>query len=198
VAGRPIQDTPEHGISKEGLLERVQRFVPSEIKLRRPVLRPGVVPRPELTTLLRDSDATVALVVAPPGYGKTTVVSQMTTAAERPFAWLTVTEQDNDPSALLAYLALALDSVEQLDPQTFAALAMSEADLMSIRLPRLDNVLAHRSLPFVLVLDDVHLLRDARSVAVLERLADQMPRHFPSGACAPTVICVASAQTVWR
>jgi LuxR family transcriptional regulator, maltose regulon positive regulatory protein len=30
-------------------------------------------------------------------------------------------------------------------------------------------------LPFVLVLDDVHLLREAGSVAVLERLADQMP-----------------------
>jgi LuxR family transcriptional regulator, maltose regulon positive regulatory protein len=170
-----MQDTSEHRISREGLLEGVLRFVPSEIKLRRPVLRPGVVPRPELTKRLRDSDATVALVVAPPGYGKTTVVSQMTTAAERPFAWLTVTEQDNDPSALLAYLALALDSVESLDPQTFAALAMSEADLVSIRLPRLGNVLAHRSLPFVLVLDDVHLLRDAGSVAVLEQLANQMP-----------------------
>jgi LuxR family transcriptional regulator, maltose regulon positive regulatory protein len=164
-----------NGASKEGLLEGALRFVPSEIKLRRPELRPGVVPRPELTTRLQESDATVALVVAPPGYGKTTLVSQMTTAAERPFAWLTVTEGDNDPSALLAYLALALDSVESLDPHTFAALAMSEADFISIRLPRLGNVLANRSLPFALVLDDVHLLREPGSVAVLECLADQMP-----------------------
>jgi len=159
----------------EGLLEGVLRFVPSEIKLRRPELRPGVVPRPDLTKRLDASDATVALVVAPPGYGKTTLVSQLTAGAEQPFAWLTVTEEDNDPSALLAYLALALDAVESLDPQTFAALAMSEADLVSIRLPRLGNVLANRSLPFVLVLDDVHLLHSSGSVAVLERLADQMP-----------------------
>ena len=159
----------------EGLREGVLRFVPSEIKLRRPELRPGVVPRPDLTTRLDASDATVALVVAPPGYGKTTVVSQLTAGAEQPFAWLTVTEEDNDPSAFLAYLALALDTIEALDPQTFAALAMSEADLVSIRLPRLGNVLANRSLPFVLVLDDVHLLHSSGSVAVLERLADQMP-----------------------
>jgi LuxR family transcriptional regulator, maltose regulon positive regulatory protein len=156
-------------------LERVLRFVPSEIKLRRPELRAGVVSRPGLTARLRDSDATVALVVAPPGYGKTTLVSQVTVAAERPFAWLTVTAEDNDPSSLLAYLALALDSIEPLDPQTFAALAMSEADLASIRLPRLGNVLAQLSLPFVLVLDDVHLLHEPGSVAVLERLADEMP-----------------------
>ena len=32
-----------------------------------------------------------------------------------------------------------------------------------------------RSLPFVLVLDDVHLLHSSGSVAILERLADQMP-----------------------
>jgi LuxR family transcriptional regulator, maltose regulon positive regulatory protein len=159
----------------EGLLEGVLRFVPSEIKLRRPELRPGVVARPDLTTRLDASDATVALVVAPPGYGKTTLVSQLTAAAEQPFAWLTVTEEDNDPSTLLAYLALALDAIESLDPQTFAALTMSEADLVSIRLPRLGNVLANRSLPFVLVLDDVHLLHSSASVAVLERLADQVP-----------------------
>ena len=170
-----MRGAPGSGVSMEDLLEGVLQFVPSEIKLRRPELRPGVVPRPDLTARLDASDATVALVVAPPGYGKTTLVSQLTAGAEQPFAWLTVTEEDNDPSALLAYLALALDTIEALDPQTFAALAMSEADLVSIRLPRLGNVLANRSLPFVLVLDDVHLLHSSGSVAVLERLADQMP-----------------------
>ncbi len=170
-----MRGAPGSGVSMEGLLEGVLRFVPSEIKLRRPELRPGVVPRRDLTTRLDASDATVALVVAPPGYGKTTLVSQLTAGAEQPFAWLTVTEEDNDPSAFLAYLALALDTIEALDPQTFAALAMSEADLVSIRLPRLGNVLANRSLPFVLVLDDVHLLHSSGSVAVLELLADQMP-----------------------
>ena len=152
VAGPAIQDASESDLSKEELLERVLRFVPSEIKLRRPELRPGVVPRPKLAAQLQDSDATVALVVAPPGYGKTTLVSEMTSAAERPFAWLTITDEDNDPSALLAYVALALDSVEPLDRRTFSALAMSQADLASIRLPRLGNVLADRSLPFLLVL----------------------------------------------
>src|SRR5213076_2889823 len=98
---------------------------------------------------------------------KTSHVSEMTTAAKRPFAWLTITEEDNDPSALLAYVALALDSVERLDPQTFSALAVSQADLASIRLPRLGNVLANRSLPFLFVLDDVHLVHDPRSIQLI-------------------------------
>ena len=88
MAGPAIQGAAESDLSKEELLERVLRFVPSDIKLRRPEIRPGVVPRPELAGQLQESDATVALVVAPPGYGKTTLVSEMTTAAERPFAWV--------------------------------------------------------------------------------------------------------------
>ncbi|HMF82938.1 MAG TPA: LuxR C-terminal-related transcriptional regulator, partial [Acidimicrobiia bacterium] len=176
MAGPNTKAASRSGVSKEGLLEGVLRFVPSAIKLRRPELHSGVVPRPELTTRLADTDATIGLVVAPPGYGKTMLVRQMTAAAGRPYAWLTITAEDNDPSAFLVYLALALDSVEPLDPQTFAALAMSEADLVSIRLPRLGNVLANRAQPFVLVLDDVHLLHEAGSVAVLERLAADMPR----------------------
>jgi LuxR family transcriptional regulator, maltose regulon positive regulatory protein len=175
MAGPVIEDASESDLSKEELLERVLRFVPSEIKLRRPELRPGVVPRPKLAAQLQQGDATVALVVAPPGYGKTTLVSQMTTAVERPFAWLTITEEDNDPSALLAYVALALDSVEPLDRRTFSALAMSQADLASVRLPRLGNVLANRSLPFMLVLDDVHLVQDPRSIELIEVLAGDMP-----------------------
>jgi LuxR family transcriptional regulator, maltose regulon positive regulatory protein len=175
VAGLVIENTSESDPSKEELLEQVLRFVPSEIKLRRPELRPGVVARTRLASQLHESDATVALVVAPPGYGKTTLVSEMTTAGERPFAWLTITEEDNDPSALLAYVALALDSVEPLNRRTFSALAMSQADLASIRLPRLGNVLANRSLPFLLVLDDVHLVQDPRSIQLIEALADDMP-----------------------
>lgn len=175
MAGRIETAASRSGVSKAGLLGGVLHFVPSEVKLRRPELRAGVISRPDLTARICHSDASVALVIAPPGYGKTTLVSELTAAAERPFAWLTITAEDNDPSALLAYLALALDAVEPLEPQTFAALAMSEADLVSIRLPRLGNVLAGRSLPFVLVLDDVHLLHEPGSVAVLERLADEMP-----------------------
>ena len=130
------------------------------------------MPRPNLAAQLQDSDATVALVVAPPGYGKTTLVSEMTTAAERPFAWLTVTEEDNDPSALLAYVALALDSVEPLDRRTFSALAMSQADLASIRLPRLGNLLASAQVPIIMVGPD---LRIRRMTPVTERILNVAP-----------------------
>jgi len=56
VAGPAIQDASESDLSKEELLERVLRFVPSDIKLRRPELRPGVVPRPKLACPRRGWD----------------------------------------------------------------------------------------------------------------------------------------------
>jgi LuxR family transcriptional regulator, maltose regulon positive regulatory protein len=46
-------------------------------KLRRPVTRPGTVRRSSLIDrLARDDPCPVVSVVAPPGYGKTTLLSQ--------------------------------------------------------------------------------------------------------------------------
>jgi LuxR family transcriptional regulator, maltose regulon positive regulatory protein len=177
VATPTAEAAPTPDGSNEDLLERVLHFVPDEIKLRPPELRPGIVPRPELSARLRHSDAAVALVVAPAGYGKTTLLAQWARADERPFAWLSVSDRENDPAVLLAYLALSLDSVEPLDARTFTSLASPDTDLTSMRLPRLGRVLARRSRPFVLVLDDVHVLHGSRPGAVLEAVV----KHIPNG-----------------
>ena len=48
---------------------------------------------------------------AGPGWGKTTLLAQWASASQRPFAWLSVDERDNDPIVLLTYVAVALDRV---------------------------------------------------------------------------------------
>lgn len=166
---------PRLGAVKEEVLETMLRFVPSRVKLRPPELRPGIAPRPNLLAQLDEADTTSTVLVAPPGYGKTTIVTQWVNDDERPFAWLTVSDSDNDPAQFLAYVALMVDSLEPLDPRTFAALALSGADLTSVRLPRLGNVLGTRSRSFVLVLDDVHVLHEPGAVASLQALAGYMP-----------------------
>jgi LuxR family transcriptional regulator, maltose regulon positive regulatory protein len=177
VAAPIAEAEPTPDASNEDVLERVLHIVPDEIKLRPPEPRPGILRRPEVMARLRESDAAVTFVVAPAGYGKTAVLAEWARADERPFAWLSVSDRENDPAVLLAYLALALDSVEPLDARTFASLASPDTDLTSMRLPRLGKVLARRSYPFVLVLDDVHLLRESAPGAVLEALAE----HIPNG-----------------
>ena len=67
-------------------------FDVSESKLRAPVARPGIVARTELLArLLADDRPPVVSVVAPPGYGKTTLLAQW---AERKAA----TRWDGSPS----------------------------------------------------------------------------------------------------
>jgi hypothetical protein len=51
-------------------------------------------------------------VVAPAGYGKTTLLAQWAERNGLAFAWVSVDEADNDPKVLLTYVAEALDAVE--------------------------------------------------------------------------------------
>jgi LuxR family maltose regulon positive regulatory protein len=151
-------------------------FDPIEAKLNQPHSRPGTVPRHRPVELLRRSRSTapVVSVVAPAGYGKTTVVGQWAARDRRPFAWISLDERDNDVAVLLSYVAVALDRVEPIDPAVFEAIEgpkppTSEAGLASV-------ARAFSSMdPSVLVLDDVHLLHDPRCLEALRMLADHVP-----------------------
>ncbi len=78
-------------------------------KLRRPVVRAGTIPRwPLIDRLVRDDLRPVVSVVAPSGYGKTTLLSQWAERDRQSFAWVSLDERDNDPKVLLSYVAEAL------------------------------------------------------------------------------------------
>src|ERR1035438_3293591 len=71
-------------------------------KLLRPVLRAGTVrPLPVLGRVARSGRCPIVSVVAPPGYGKTTLLSQWAERNGQSFAWVSVDENDNDPKVLL-------------------------------------------------------------------------------------------------
>ena len=71
----------------------------------------------------RDDPRPIVSVVAPAGYGKTTLLSQWAERNGQAFAWVSVDEGDNDPKVLLSYVAEALDAVEPIDERVFDALA---------------------------------------------------------------------------
>jgi LuxR family transcriptional regulator, maltose regulon positive regulatory protein len=145
-------------------------------KLRRPSLRPGTVPRLSLIERLAGSDrCPVVSVVAPPGYGKTTLLSQWAERNSRAFAWVSVEEPDNDPKVLLRYIAEALDAVEPLGQRVFDALASPASSVPGSVVPRLGAALSSMTSPVVLVLDDVHLLRNSECRAAVSVLADHVP-----------------------
>jgi LuxR family transcriptional regulator, maltose regulon positive regulatory protein len=145
-------------------------------KLRRPVVRAGSVHRLTLLDRLRQGAACpVVSVVAPAGYGKTTLLSQWAERNGQAFAWVSVDERDNDPKVLLTYVAAALDAVEPIGGRVFDALASPGSSVPGSVVPRLGSALASMSLPVVLILDDVHVLRDSECRAALSVLADQVP-----------------------
>ncbi len=55
----------------------------------------------------------LTLVSAPAGFGKTTLVSEWTHQAERPVAWLSPDESDDDLARFLSYLIAALQGIQE-------------------------------------------------------------------------------------
>jgi LuxR family transcriptional regulator, maltose regulon positive regulatory protein len=145
-------------------------------KLRRPAARPGTVPRPALVgRLAAEGSPPIVSVVAPSGYGKTTLLTLWAEIDGKAFAWVSVDERDNDPKVLLSYVAAALDAVQPVSERVFEALASPTSSVPGMVVPRLGSAFWSMTVPVVLVLDDVHLLRNIECRDALSVLADHVP-----------------------
>jgi LuxR family transcriptional regulator, maltose regulon positive regulatory protein len=113
----------------------------------------------------------LATVVAPAGYGKTTLLSQWAERDSRPFAWVTLDERDNDPVVLLRHIAAALMRDQPLDERLVDALRNPTPALWSQAVPRLAAELSARH-PIVLLLDDFNLLRSRGALETVAALID--------------------------
>src|SRR3954463_1856177 len=77
-----------------------------------PPAMPRAVHRPRLTGPLSDPGGPpLVSLVAPAGYGKTTLLCDWAERDGRPFAWVTLDDQDNDPACLEASVGLAMERV---------------------------------------------------------------------------------------
>ncbi len=83
----------------------------SEGMVQIPVRRRRIIKRPRLTRLLDDANARLILLVAPAGYGKTTLARQWLAEGRRQHAWYTATPPSADVSALALGLARVLETV---------------------------------------------------------------------------------------
>jgi LuxR family transcriptional regulator, maltose regulon positive regulatory protein len=141
-------------------------------KLHIPAPRPNAVPRPHLIAHLNEGlTRPVTLLSAPPGFGKTTLLSTWLDQlpASTRAAWIALDDGDNDPARFLAYLCAAL----QIDRPP-ALRAPRLPDLSEILTP-LINRLGASANPIVLVLDDYHLIEVAAVHHALSFLIDHQP-----------------------
>lgn len=159
-------------------------------KLYIPPARPKIVLRPRLIERLNEglsSGCRLTLISASAGFGKTTLVSEWVAGCERPVAWLSLDEGDNDPARFLIYLVAALQTLTQSIAEGVAT-KLGEGVLAALQSPQpppIESILTAllneiTAIPdnFVIVLDDYHMI-DAKAVDnaltfLLENLPTQM------------------------
>jgi LuxR family transcriptional regulator, maltose regulon positive regulatory protein len=169
-------------------------------KLYRPRPQARLVVRPRLRALLDAAPfRPLTLVVAPAGFGKTTLLADwLTTIAGRPearaaeaeqntpdpepampkahVAWLSLDAGDNDPGTFLRYLIAAFQrSLPGIGETALLALQIQQEVLVRPLLVSLINDLAARAEDVILVLDDYHLISNPAVQQALEFLLEHQP-----------------------
>lgn len=134
-----------------------------------------IIERPRLTKLLDESKARIILLVAPAGYGKTTLARQW--IAKRPHAWYTATHASADKAEIAHGLLRAARSVmphvgttasERLRASTAPLPTTSEvAKLLCTDLVEWPHATW-------LAIDDFHLIMDSEAEDVLTRVVAEL------------------------
>jgi LuxR family maltose regulon positive regulatory protein len=150
-------------------------------KLWPPTTRAGLVHRGRLASLLAASlQGKLCLLVAPAGFGKTTLLVQCraVVGAGR-VGWVSLDAGDNDPTRFWTYLIEAVRTVEpRVGTNALEALRRPTADLFrTVLLPLLAELTAvsAEGAELLLVLDDYHLVTNPACHRTLALFLDRLP-----------------------
>jgi LuxR family maltose regulon positive regulatory protein len=146
-------------------------------KLYIPRLRPNVVSRPRLLERLNEGlHRKLTLISAPAGFGKTTLLGAWVALIERPVAWLSLDEGENDPAPFLTYFVAALQTIAAtIGEGVLSALQSPQPPPPEAILTALLNDLTTIQDPFVLVLDDYHMIAAKAVDQALTYLVEHLP-----------------------
>jgi LuxR family maltose regulon positive regulatory protein len=152
-------------------------------KLHIPPSRPNFVLRPRLIERLNEGmgqnlgfGRKLTLISAPAGFGKTTLISDWLYQSQVSAAWVSLDEGDNDPTRFLAYLVAALQTIApNLGEGVLNVLQSLQPSPIESILTTLLNEIATVPDPFVLVLDDYHMVEANQINHALTFLLEHMP-----------------------
>jgi LuxR family transcriptional regulator, maltose regulon positive regulatory protein len=148
-------------------------------KLQFPTSMHRLVSRPRLLERLRQGiEGKLTLICAPAGSGKTTLFIEWLQSAhgdDLPVAWVSLDKGDNDPARFWRYICAALERIDASVGERMLALLHTSSLSIEAILIQLMNLLVERARPFVLLLDDYHLITTAQIHQALKYLLDHMP-----------------------
>ncbi len=132
-------------------------------RLYRPRISDDQIPREKIINLLeKNLEKSLTLVSAPAGYGKSIVISQWLESSSALHSWISIDDTFNDLNTFLAYIHLAMEAIS---PGTFnktkSIIHAGELPSSEIISNTLINELNQVQHPFILVLDDYHLIHNS-------------------------------------
>jgi ATP/maltotriose-dependent transcriptional regulator MalT len=151
-------------------------------KLHAPASSRDLVPRRILLErLAAERTHKLTLVAAPAGWGKTTLLAAWKRSEERkrPFAWLSLDREDNDPVRFWRYVVEALLTAEpDIGTTALRLLRAPGTGLLETVMPALISDADTLSREVVLVLDDYHVIESAEIHESVEFLLEHLPRFL--------------------
>jgi LuxR family maltose regulon positive regulatory protein len=129
-------------------------------KLRRPPVRPELIARPRLQQqVARGLHLALTLIIAPAGFGKTTLAASSLLQNQNKSAWISLDKNDNQPGYFLRYLIAALQTLDaSIGAEAEQYLESVLQMLPEAVLASLINDIEKNGQDIVLVLDDYQLI----------------------------------------
>jgi LuxR family maltose regulon positive regulatory protein len=153
-----------------------------QTKLRPPTTSGATLSRPHLLASVAEAVAAhrLTLVAAPAGSGKSTLLAALPSLIpDRPISWLALDADDNDPvifvTALVAALREALPAFGTATVALLGSLPEPGGQLRRLMGTLVNDLLAATSGPFLLVIDDLHIVSEPTIHAALDHLLERLP-----------------------
>ncbi|HLO30945.1 MAG TPA: LuxR C-terminal-related transcriptional regulator [Anaerolineales bacterium] len=149
-------------------------------KLRLPFIRPSLVPRPRLQARIAEGlRCPLTLIIAPAGFGKTTLVASCVRGCGMPMTWLSLDKDDNLARRFLNYLVAALQEVNNtVGSEAAQLMATSQHVPAEVVLTSLINDLETAGGEIALVLDDYQFINSQTVHEHMAFLLEHCPNNF--------------------
>ncbi len=143
-----------------------------EAKLSKPSVTDDIIVRPRLINWFENrKKASLVLVIAPAGFGKSTCISQWLDYNRRPYSWISLDEDDNQiQSFLWCLIKSAKSAYPKLDLNTEQLLLNIDNPGFKVITNTLLNDLDKIDEKLTFVLDDYHLIKNASIHKLLNKV----------------------------